>query len=115
LSSTTPAKTLSVQLTIGRLRRLQAVTVAIVGCVGGWLWLGNSGAALLGLWAWSLWPRWQERRVTVNVASLRLVRLSANRVLWVERPLRTRQIFADELSSAQYAALRRELKAAVVA
>jgi hypothetical protein len=65
------------------------------------------------LWAWSLWPRWQERLISVNISSLRLVRLSANRVVWVERPFRTQQVFADELDSAQYATLRRELKAGV--
>ena len=101
---------LAVDLHIGRLRRLQAAIVVCAGCAAGWLWLGNSGAALLGLWAWSLWPRWKSQRITVRFGSLRYARFAASRVFWVERPFVAKQVFVDEVSGAQYAKLRRELK-----
>ncbi len=112
LASTTQAEThlRSFELKMGRLRRVYAATMVVAGCAAGWLWLGNSGAALLGLWAWSAWPRWTTRRVTIDLSRLRFARLGVKRVFWVEQPLRAQQIFADEVIGAQYAELRRLIK-----
>ena len=100
----------SYNLKMGRRRRIDAATMVVAGCVAGWLWLGNGGAALLGLWAWSLWPRWATRTITVNHSQLRYARLSGERVFWVERGFRARQVFSDELTVRGYAELRREIK-----
>ncbi|MCZ6709502.1 MAG: hypothetical protein O7B25_03985 [Gammaproteobacteria bacterium] len=95
---------------MGRRRRIDAATVVVAGCAAGWLWLGNAGAALLGLWAWSLWPRWATQTITINYSRLRFARLGGERVFWVERRFQARQVFSDELPGARYAELRREIK-----
>lgn len=60
-----------------------------------------------------MWPRWNSRRIRVRRSGLRLARLGALRVLWIERPLRIRQVYADELPAAEFARLRRALKSSL--
>ena len=103
---------LCLQLRMGRMRRVHAAAMVAAGCAAGWMWLGNSGAALLGLWAWSAWPRWTSQRINVDRSRVRFAQLGASRVFWVERREKAQQVFADEVSPAQFAALRRELKSA---
>ena len=106
-------KTLCLVLRKGRLRQLQAAITVACGLAAGWLWLGTPGAVLLGLWAWSAWPRWATTSVHVGLNRVRFARLNAWGVFWVERRLPGQQVFIDELSAECYAELRRELKAAL--
>ncbi|MDH3644526.1 MAG: hypothetical protein OES38_20640 [Gammaproteobacteria bacterium] len=105
-------QTLCLVLRKGRLRQLQATIMVACGLAAGWLWLDAPGAVLLGLWAWSAWPRWETASVHVRLDRLRFARLNAWRVFWVERRRPGQQVFIDELSAECYADLRRELKAA---
>ena len=100
----------SYDLKMGRRRRIDAATIVVTGCAAGWLWLGSAGVALLGLWAWSRWPRWATQTITVNYSQLRYARLGSERVFWVERRFLARQVFSDELPGRRYAELRREIK-----
>ncbi len=84
-----------------------------VAVTAGWLWLGNAGAALLGLWIWANhWPEYRggTRRLCIALEDLRTVRLGAYRVLLVRGGFQTAEIFVDELAPAEFARLRRELK-----
>jgi hypothetical protein len=96
---------------MGLLRRSQGALMIVAGIAIGWLWLGNAGAALFGLWAWSWFPRWTSDPIAVHLADVRYARMGAARVIWMEGPMRLQQVFVDELGGADYATLRRELKA----
>lgn len=102
--------TLRVAIEVGLLRRLHAACVLLSAVAAGWLWLRGSGAALLGLWVWSWWPRERGLQMVVRRARLRLVRLNPWRAYWVESPVRVGQVFRDELSPEQFARLSRQLK-----
>ena len=108
------ASIIAIELSYGRLRRVYIVGVLLAGVVAGWLWFGNAGAGLFGLWMWSgHWQDWHggSRSLTIVLDDLRYVRLSAHRVLCVSGILQACEIFSDELEAAEYARLRRELKA----
>ena len=96
------------------MRRAYTLAVLLAGIAAGWLWLGNAGAGLLGLWLWAgHWQGWRggTHQVHVVLQELRLVRLSPHRVMGMGRGWRTWEVFSDELDADQYACLRRALKA----
>ncbi len=79
------------------------------------MWLGNAGAALLGLWAYhsNRWAwRGGKRLVVIAVEALRGVRLSEHRVQCRLGRWQRVEIFSDELRADEYARVRRELKRA---
>lgn len=91
----------------GRLRRLEWLLQLAVAMAGGWLWFGNAGAALLGLWVYGWRP---GRRITVTLpAQVRRIKLSRFSVTlyW---GLHSSRIYRDELGEEEFARLRRELK-----
>lgn len=113
-SSIASARYIHLELRCGRLRRAHAIAVMLAGVAAGWLWLGNAGAGLLGLWMWSgHWRDWRggTRSLRIGLDDLRYLRLSAHRVMGVARGWQTWQVFSDELAAAEYARLRRRLKA----
>lgn len=83
-----------------------------VALAGGWIWFGNAGAALLGLWV-CLWLPPKEMLVEIPL-QVRWVRLSAQAVtcrggsVWFRR--RTLRIYRDEMPAEAFAQLRRQLK-----
>jgi hypothetical protein len=88
--------------------------VLLVGLSAGWLWFGNAGAGLLGLWLWSgHWRDWcgGVRPFTLCLDDLRYARVGTHRVLCFTRGWQVHEVFADELDADAYAALRRRLKA----
>ena len=94
----------------GRLRRLESFAYVLAALFGGWIWFGNTGAALLGMWAYAGWPR--------SVIALQLpdrptrVKLGRFAITWSEGfgGFQNRQrLFRDEASPEEYARLRREL------
>ena len=95
---------------VGRLRRLEWLLHLAVALVGGWLWFGNAGAALLGLWVYG-WRPAAELCVAFpqQVRRVKLSRLAIT-VHWGWRSAR---VFRDELQEEDYARLRRELKASL--
>ena len=79
----------------------------------GWFWLGASGLALVVLWARTQWPLPRFVFYELDPRRIRVVRLGIVRVRWSEGPWTGREVFSDELNAADFAALRRFLKAAV--
>ena len=99
------------RLRCGRLRRLEWLLHLAVALVGGGLWFGTAGAALLGLWVYAWRP--QAELVIAFPEPVRRLKLSrfAVTVHWGWRHAR---IFRDELEEQAYARLRRELKASLM-
>ena len=66
----------------GRLRRLAWMLYLAVAVLGGWVWFGNAGAALLGLWVTS-WKPGREIVVTLpdRVRRIKLSRFAVT-VYW---------------------------------
>ena len=99
-----------------RLRWLAWALQLAVALAGGWIWFGNAGAALLGLWV-CLWRPPKELLVEIPL-QVRWVRLSAYAVtcrggpVWRRR--RTLRIYRDEVPPEAFAQLRRQLKDACV-
>ncbi|MCZ6657186.1 MAG: hypothetical protein O7C67_07810 [Gammaproteobacteria bacterium] len=100
----------------GRLRRLESFAYVLAAFFGGWIWFGNTGAALLGMWACVGWPR--------SVIALQLpdhptrVKLGRFAITWSEGfgGFQNRQrLFRDEASLEEYARLRREFMRSVSA
>lgn len=95
-----------------RLRWLAWALQLAVALAGGWIWFGNAGAALLGLWAY-LWRPPARLRVEIR-PPVRWVRLSPHALTcscgpgWIGR--RTVRIYRDEMQPEAFARLRRELK-----
>ena len=95
-----------------RLRWLAWALQLAVAVAGGWIWFGNAGAALLGLWAY-LWRPPERLRVEIR-PPVRWVRLSPRAITcscgpgWIGR--RTVCIYRDEMEPEAFARLRRELK-----
>ena len=83
-----------------------------VALAGGWIWFGNAGAALLGLWA-CLWLPPKELVLEIP-SQVRWVRLSSCALtcrggpVWFRR--RTLRIYRDEMPLEDFAQLRRQLK-----
>ena len=94
----------------GRLRRLEWLIQLVVAMAGGWIWFGNAGAALLGLWVYG-WRPGRPIAVTLpdRVRRIKLSRFSVT-IYW---GLRSARIYRDELEEEEFARLRRELKAKV--
>jgi hypothetical protein len=97
----------------GRLRRLELAAVTALAAAAGWMWLGFSGLALVALWARTQWPMPRFVRHELDARCVRVVRLGVVRVRWVEGWFAGREVFSDEIDPAEFAALRRFLKAAV--
>ena len=97
-----------------RLRWLAWAAQLTVGVVGGWIWLGNGGAALMALWLWILRPTGEIKLEFPQ--PVRWVRLSRFAVTWNGGPSRLRRetlrVYRDEVSAEAFARLRRDLKAA---
>ncbi len=92
----------------GRGRRLEWWLHLMVGTLGGWLWLGNSGAALMALWIYGQRPP-KTLLITLPVR-IRRVKLSQT-ALTAYWGLHSARIFRDELDEEEFARLRRRLKA----
>ena len=94
----------------GRLRRLAWMLYLAVAVLGGWVWFGNAGAALLGLWVTS-WKPGREIVVTLpdRVRRIKLSRFAVT-VYWGRKSAR---VYRGELPDEEFARLRRELKASV--
>lgn len=99
-------------LTPGRMRWLAWALQLAVALAGGWIWFGNAGAALLGLWAY-LWR--PAAQLTVEIRPpVHWVRLSPRAITcrcgrgWLTR--RTVRIYRDEMPREAFAGLRRRLK-----
>ena len=100
--------TVAITVEAGRLRRLEWLLHLVVAMAGGWVWFGNAGAALLGLWVYGWRPR---RTVRVTIPDRpRRIKLSrfAVTAYWGWRSAR---IYRDEMGEEEYARLRRDLKA----
>lgn len=113
-SLTVSANCISVELGCGRLRQLSVAGALLAAVMAGWFWFGNAGAGLLGLWMWaSCWRDWRGGRRSLCVVreEVRYLRLSRHRVLCGYGLLRTWEVFSDELAPADFARLRREIKA----
>ena len=99
-------------LTPGRRRWLAWALQLAVALAGGWLWFGNAGAALLGLWAY-LWRPAAQLMVEIRLP-VHWVRLSPYAITcrcgggWLAR--RTVRIYRDEMPREDFAGLRRRLK-----
>ena len=78
---------------------------------GGWIWFGNSGLGLLGLWLSLHYPRQKVRDLVIDFSELRAARLEPLRICLRFRTWRVAEIFRDEVNDQQWAALRRELSA----
>jgi hypothetical protein len=77
------------------------------------MWLGTSGLALVVLWFRAWWPLPDLVSYQLDARRMRIVRLGAVRVRWVEGWFKAGEVFSDEIDPADFAALRRFLKAAV--
>lgn len=95
-----------------RLRWLAWTLQLAVALAGGWIWFGNAGAALLGLWV-SLWRPPRQLHVEIP-QQVHWVRLSPYALTcgggpsWLRR--RTLRIYRDEMPAEAFAQLRRQLK-----
>lgn len=101
---------MQISIEAGRLRRLEWLLHLAVGMAGGWIWFGNAGAALLGLWVFG-WRPAGSMLVTLPVR-VRRVKLSRF-ALTVYSGCHSARIFRDELQEEEFARLRRTLKASV--
>ena len=99
----------------GRLRKLESILYIAAAVAGGWLWFGWSGAVCMTVAAAPLWPS----RVTVvswpsEVSRSRLqVDLTQLYVSW-GGVIRRQSLFRDELTAAEFARVRSELKRVAV-
>ena len=94
----------------GRLRRLEWLLHLAVAMTGGWVWFGNAGAALLGLWVYG----WKPRQPVAVLLPARVRRIKLSRfAVTAYWGLRSARIYRDELEEEEFARLRRELKASV--
>lgn len=97
-----------------RLRWLAWLALLAVAMLGGWLWFGNAGAALMGLWLQLARP---AREIHLDFPQpVRWVRLSRFALtcgggsgLLHRRVLR---LYRDEVNPETFARLRRQLKEA---
>jgi len=85
--------------------------IALTSLYGGWIWFGNSGLGLLGLWSYLNYPRATVRHLVIDFSRLRAVRLEPLRICLRLSLWHVEEIFRDEVSDLQWAALRRTLKA----
>ncbi len=104
---------ISLEITCGRRRRVAYGLYVFVALGGAYVWLGNSGFALVGLWAYSHWPRWQTRRYEWSPAEVDTVWLWGNTLAVRLYGGATFWVFADELSHAEFARVRRRLKSQI--
>ena len=103
-----PSSTIRVET--GRLRRVVCSAYMICGLFGGWIWFGNTGAALLGLLAWLGWPPAVILiELPIRPRSLKLGRYA---ITWGEGfggLLKRQRLFRDEVTPEEFARLRRQL------
>jgi len=85
--------------------------LALTSLYGGWIWFGNSGLGLLGLWSYLHYPRRKVRHLVIDLSQLRAARLEPLRICLRFRTWRVEEIFRDEVSEREWAALRRVLSA----
>jgi hypothetical protein len=83
--------------------------ICLLALYGGWIWFGTSGLALVGLWLHLHYPRRTPRQLVLELAELRSARLELQRICLCYRPWRVVEVFRDEVSIEQWAALRRAL------
>ena len=95
-----------------RLRWLAWLALLVVAMAGGWLWFGNAGAALMGLWLQLSRP---AKEILLDIPQpVRWVRLSRYALTCsggaglLRR--RTLRVYRDEVSPEAFARLRRQLK-----
>jgi hypothetical protein len=112
-SWTESADTILLEFETGRLRRLEVAGIATLAAAAGWMWLGASGLALVVLWFRARWPLPDVVRYQLDARRVRLVSLGVVRVRWTEGWFKAGEVFSDEIDPADFAALRRFLKAAV--
>ena len=94
----------------GRLRRIAHSAYGLAALFGGWIWFGNTGAALLATWVLLGWPR---DLIFIELPERpHFVKLGRLAITWGEgfAGLRKRQrLFRDEVSPEAFARLRREM------
>jgi hypothetical protein len=101
---------LTVTFVPGRVRRgLHGALVIVLMC-GGYLWLGDSGAALVLLWGVADSPRRERITLEIRLELVAEVRLYSRALVVREYGRDFFWIFADEMPPVDYAALRRTLK-----
>ena len=96
-----------------RIRRNLHLLFALLLCVGGWIYLGNAGAALLLLRARAAWPSGGPRELVLRLERVSQIRLYSRALVIREFGGDCLWIFADEMPPADYAALRRTLRAQI--
>jgi hypothetical protein len=95
----------------GRLRRWRHGLLLVLLVAGGFGWFGWVGLVPLVVWWWHVRPRHVAGCWEVDVGDLRGARFGAWRVLLIFRHRPRLEIFSDEVSPADLAGLRREVKA----
>ena len=110
---TTTGRVLEFVMRRGRRRCLAYLIVIATTMAGAFHWVGNGGAALMALWGAAVWPRWQQRRVGWPLAEMQAVWLWANTAAVKFYDGSTACLFCDELSDAEFARVRRELKSQI--
>jgi hypothetical protein len=81
--------------------------VIVVVLAGGWLWFGNSGVALLGLWVLARRP-WACLTFVLDVHSMLLADCLMT-PWWMTLTVTGRQleVFRDEVTASEWSRLRR--------
>jgi hypothetical protein len=95
----------------GRLREWRHCCLLVPLLAGGWGWFGWTGLVPLVVWWWYVRPRQVADCWAVDLGDLRGARFGAWRVLLTFRNSDPLEIFSDELTPADRATLRREVKA----
>jgi hypothetical protein len=102
-----PPPPVAVKLYVGRLRKTYYWVLSLLAMYGGWIWFGSSGVALVGLWSYVHYPHMIPSHLLVDLAELRSARLELQRICLRYPRWRVVEVFRDEVSVEQWAALRR--------
>jgi hypothetical protein len=94
----------------GRIRKALHMVFVAVASMGGYLWMGNAGAALLCLWGYAAWPGTGVCRLSVQLERIAEVRLYTTAVVVREYGGTPQWIYRDEMPADSYAAFRRTVK-----
>lgn len=103
---------LVVEIRYGWRRKAEAALIIACAFVAGWLWLGNAGAVVLGLWSRQFWPCPHGERLSIDPLGVRWARIRRWRIAYAEG-LHVQAIFRGEISDHEYAAVCRLLKSEI--